>query len=180
MRTVPHPSVLALAALLALALWPTSAEGQRRARLDAQVGASMTRLEGGSLMARPATRLQLSVEAEGPLEVGVYLQAIARELPLKSPAFGGGVAFAVRPRIPAARLRPLIQASAGYALLPDSQMRSHGGLDLGILAGLAVEVTELVAIEVRAGHHWLLGLPDAATLEHRHYSVSGGVSFTWD
>ena len=163
----------------ALLASPTTGEAQRRARLDAQVGAHITETAGVH-SARPVTRLHLSVEATGPLEVGVYLQAVARELPLRSPLFGGGIAFAVRPRIPVARLRPLIQASAGYAALPGDQMRSYGTLDLAVTAGLAVELTDVVALEVRAGHHWLLGLPDAATLDHRHWSASAGLSFTWE
>jgi len=158
---------------------PSNGEAQRRARLDAQVGAHITEA-GGERSVRPVTRLHLAVEAAGPLEVGVYLQAVARELPLKSPLFGGGIVFAVRPEIPVARLRPLIQASAGYAALPGEQMRSYGTLDLAVTAGLAVLLTDVVALEVRAGHHWLLGLPDAATLHHQHWSASAGLSFTWE
>lgn len=169
---------LALAAAAVLAA-PTTGEAQRRARLDAQVGATLTR-QAGDLSARPATRLQLSVEAAGPLEVGVYAQAVARDLPLKSPLFGGGLVFAVRPTIPGTRLRPLVQASAGYAALPGDQMRSYGTLDVAVAAGLAVELTDVVALEIRAGHHWLLGLPDAATLHHRHWSASAGLSFSWN
>ncbi len=173
----PRLACIALAAFAVLAA-PTTGEAQRRARLDAQVGAHLTR-QTGDMSARPATRLQLSVEAAGPVEVGVYMQAVARDLPLKAPLFGGGLSLAVRPRIPAARLRPLIQASAGYAALPGDQMRSYGTLDVAIIAGLAIELTDVVALEVRGGHHWLLGLPDAATLHHRHWSASGGLSFSW-
>ena len=173
-----HFACLALVAGAVLAS-PTTGEAQRRARLDAQVGAHIAETAGERTV-RPVTRLHLAVEAAGPLEVGVYLQAVARELPLKSPLFGGGISFAVRPEIPVTRLRPLIQASAGYAALPGDQMRSYGTLDLALTAGLAVELTDVVALEVRAGHHWLLGLPDAATLHHRHWSASGGLSFTWE
>jgi hypothetical protein len=182
MSSLPHfASRLACIALVAIAVLaaPTTGEAQRRARLDAQVGAHLTR-QTGDMIARPATRLQLAIEAAGPLEVGVYVQAVARDLPLKSPLFGGGLSFAVRPRIPVARLRPLIQASAGYAALPGDQMRSYGTLDVAIVAGLAVELTDVVALEVRGGHHWLLGLPDAATLHHRHWSASAGLSFSWN
>ncbi len=174
------PTHLACLALVAAVLAsPAIGEAQRRARLDAQVGAHVAEAAGERAV-RPVTRLHLSVEAAGPLEVGVYVQAVARELPLKSPLFGGGLSFALRPEIAVARLRPLIQASAGYAALPGDQMRSYGTLDLAVTAGLAVELTDVVALEVRAGHHWLLGLPDAATLHHRHWSASGGLSFTWE
>lgn len=172
---------LACIALVAAAVLaaPTTGEAQRRARLDAQVGAHLTR-QLGDMSARPATRLQLAIEAAGPLEVGVYMQAVARDLPLKSPLFGGGLVLAVRPVIPGTPLRPLLQGSAGYAALPGDQMRAYGTLDVAVVAGLAVEVSDVVALEVRAGHHWLLGLPDAATLHHRHWSASAGLSFSWN
>ncbi len=172
----------ALVALVGLwLLVPSTVEAQRRARLDTQLGAEiMQDTETGETVARPVTRLQLAVEAAGPLEIGVYLQAVARELPLKSPGFGGGLSFALRPEIEALRLRPLLQASAGYAALPGGQMRSVGALDVSLTGGLAVELTDFVAVEVRASHHWRLGLPDAATLRHRAWSATGGLSFTWE
>lgn len=169
---------LALVAAAALAA-PSTGEAQRRARLDAQVGVHVTEA-AGERHVRPATRLHLAVEAAGPLEVGVYLQSVARELPLKSPHFGGGIAFALRPEIPVVRLRPLLQASAGYAALPGDQASSYGTLDLAVTAGFGVVLTDVVALEVRGAHHWLLGLPDMATLQHRHWSASAGLSFTWE
>lgn len=175
---VSRLSCLFLVAAAVLAT-PARGEAQRRARLDAQLGAHLThRAEDRTV--RPATRLQLSVEAAGPVEVGVYVQAVARELPLKAPLFGGGLSLAVRPLIPGTPLRPLLQASAGYAAMPGDQMRSYGTLDVAVVGGVAVEVSEVVALEVRAGHHWLLGLPDAATLRHRHWSASAGLSFSWN
>ena len=150
---------LALAALAVGVLFaPSAGQAQRRARLDAQVGVEVSRDDAGEAQVRPATRLQLAVEAAGPLEVGVYFQSVARALPLRSPVFGGGLAFALRPTIESLRLRPLLQASAGYAALPDEQ-QSYGALDLALTGGLAVDINPVFAIEVRGSHHWLLGIP---------------------
>ena len=126
---------------------------------------------------RPNLNAQFAFELIGPLQAGVWGNVMASDLPLKNPAFGGGLVVALRPTIPVLRLQPILEVAGGRTQIAVDQSDKESAWLTSISGGLGVLVTNSMRVEVRVSHAWLFQLSEGSTLQPRTWTGSVGLSF---
>lgn len=167
--------LLPVFALLASLAFPPSASADT-GTLAVHTGA--IRLDArGDVDWRPHLQAQFAFEIVGPLQAGVWGSVMASDLPLRHPAFGGGLVLGIRPTIPVVRLQPILEVSGGRTQIALDQIHKESAWVTSISGGLGVGVTDSLRIEARVTHSWLFQLPEGSTLTPRTWTGSVGLSF---
>ena len=164
----------ALALLASFAFTPTASADT--GTLAVHTGA--IRLDNaGDVDWRPHLHAQFAFEIVGPLQAGAWGSVMAADLPLRHPAFGGGLVLGLRPTIPLVRLQPILEVSGGRTQIALDQIHKESAWVTSISGGLGVGVTDSLRVELRVTHSWLFQLPEGSNLEPRTWTGSLGLSF---